>query len=200
MPIAVTSSGRPTNYPISLAEAKTHLKVDHTDEDAYIVALVKAVTSKIENYLDRPLLNTQFQWVLDAFPCDSVLYIPKPKLVSIDSITYLASSDGNSTSWGSTYYNVDTISQPGRLEPAYDETWPTNVRTQNNAVTIKFTAGYGTTTTDIPEDILLGMKMLLTHVYENRQDVIVGTSYQVELTKGSEFFLHDYRNYYFEGY
>lgn len=200
MPLAVTSSGRPTNYPISLAEAKAHLKVDHTAEDAYIMALVKAVCTRTEGYLGRPLLNTQFQWVMDAFPCSTVMYVPKPKLVSIDSITYLASSDGNTTSWGSTYYNVDTISEPGRLEPAYNETWPTNVRTQNNAVTVKFTAGYGTTTTDVPEDILLGMKLLLASAYENRQDEVVGTGYKVDITQGSQFFLDPYRMYFFEGY
>lgn len=200
MPIAVTSSGRPTTYPLSLEEAKAHLRVDHTDEDAYIQALIKAITTRVEGYLGRPLINTQFQWQLDRFPSDYTLYFPQPPLVSVDSITYLASSDGNSTSWGSTYYNVDTISQPGRLEPAYEESWPSNVRVQNNAVTIKFTAGYGSASTDVPADIQLGMKLMLGHAYENRQDVIVGTGFYTKLPMGSQFFLDSYRNYAFEGY
>lgn len=201
MPIAVTSSGRPTTYPLTLSEAKDHLKVDHTDEDAYIQALIKAITARVEGYLGRPLINTQFQWRLDRFPADyNLLYFPQPPLVSVDSVNYLASSDGSSTDWGSTYYNVDTVSQPGRLEPAYQESWPSNVRVQNNTVTIKFTAGYGTASTDVPEDIRLGMKLLLGHVYENRQDVVVGTGFSLELPKGSEFFLDSYRNYAFEGY
>lgn len=201
MPIAVTSSGRPTNYPLSLSEVKTHLRVDHTDEDAYIQALIKAVNTRVEGFLGRPLLNTQFQWKLDGFPAtDNCLYFPQPPLVSVDSINYLASSDGNSTNWGSTYYNVDTVSQPGRLEPAYEETWPTNVRYVNNTVTIKFTAGYGSVSTDVPEDIRLGMKLILGHAYENRQDVIIGTGFALALPQNSNFFLGSYRNYAFEGY
>lgn len=200
MPIAVTSSGRATTLPISLAEAKAYLKVDHSDEDAVIQSMIEAVTDRTENYLGRALINTQFQWKLDCFPYGETLYVPKPPLVSIDSITYLASSDGGTTSWGSTYYNVDTFSLPGRLEPAYDEVWPTNVRTQNNAVTIKFTAGYGSVSTDVPESLRLGMKFMLGHVYENRQDVVVGTGYCVEMPQASEFFLAPARVHFFEGY
>jgi len=200
MPIAVTSSGRPTCLPITLTEAKAHLKVDHSDEDAYIAALIKAVTTRVEAYTGRSLINTQYQWKLDCFPGGCEMKLPKPPLVSIDSITYLASSDGASTDWGSTYYSADTVSQPGRLYPAYEETWPTNVRAIQNAVTIKFTAGYGTASTNVPADLRHGMLMSIGHIYENRQDVVVGTGFMVEIPKASEFFIDPYRVYFFEGY
>jgi uncharacterized phiE125 gp8 family phage protein len=200
MPIAVTSSGASTNLPLTLTEAKAHLLVDYIDQDTLITSLIKAVGTHTEGYLGRSLINKQYQWTMDSFPAACNLYFPKPPLVSVDSISYLASSDGASTSWGSTYYNVDSVSQPARLEPAYNEMWPGNVRAQNNAVTLKFTAGYGTYSSDVPEDIRTGMKLMIGHLFENRQNVVVGTGYQIELIQGSEFFLAPYRMPFFEGY
>ena len=36
----------PSYYPISLAQAKDHLRVDHTDDDGYIQALIAAATGQ----------------------------------------------------------------------------------------------------------------------------------------------------------
>ena len=51
---------------------------------------------------------------------------------------------------------------------AYDKSFP-SIRTQANAVTVVYTAGYGTGTTDVPESIRLAIRLLVGSYYENRE-------------------------------
>ena len=44
----------------------------------------------------------------------------------------------------------DTTSEPGRIELDYAKTIPSN-RDENNSVTVRYVAGYGTATSDVPE-------------------------------------------------
>lgn len=199
MPLAVSSSSNnPANRPFTLAEAKQHLRVDDTAEDAYIDTLISAVTKHVQGYIGRTLISTTYTWKLDRFPRSQNLTFPRPPLQSIASIAYI-NQDGDSTTWGSTYYNLDTVSHPARLEPAYSESWPIT-RAQNNAVTVTYTAGYGDEAEDVPVDIRQGMLFLLGHLYENRQDVVVGTGFVTNVPKASEWLIDPYRIYAFEGY
>jgi hypothetical protein len=64
---------------------------------------------------------------------------------------------------------------PARLTPIYGGSWP---QTQDviNAFTVRFTAGYGTTAASVPYDVKAAIKLLIGHLYENREAVIVGSN------------------------
>ncbi len=61
-----------TNYIISLAEAKAHLRVDTTDEDAYITQLLKAAVQAAETYINKDIALTTNTLVLNYFAGYSV--------------------------------------------------------------------------------------------------------------------------------
>ncbi len=154
--------------------AKAHLRVDVTDDDTYIDTLVKVARRYAETATRRALIDQTWTMKLDSFPAssDSPIWVPLPPLQSVSSVTYV-DVDGNTQTWTSSKYTVDTDSEPGRIVPAYQEVYP-DVRNVINAVTVTFVAGYGSAGSNVPEGILQGMLTLIAHMYENRQDVIVG--------------------------
>jgi uncharacterized phiE125 gp8 family phage protein len=57
----------PAAEPITLAEAKAWLRVDGTDEDTLITALIAAARTHVENFTRRALITQQFEVSFDAF-------------------------------------------------------------------------------------------------------------------------------------
>lgn len=170
MPLTLTSG--PAIEPLTTAEAKSHLRVDTSDDDTLIDSLILGARHFIENYTGRQLI--QATWVLRRDGFANELYLPRGPLSSVSSIQYI-DQDGATQTLAGSAYTVDAHSNPGRVVLAYGQTWP-NVRDQINNVTITFVAGYGTAVTDVPEPIRQAMRLLVAHFYETREPYIVGTS------------------------
>ena len=75
----------PAVEPVSLAEAKAHLRVDIDTEDAYISALIVAAREYCETYLDETMLNTQYVMKLDMFPVE--IELPRPPMAQGGTFT-----------------------------------------------------------------------------------------------------------------
>ena len=170
-PWSLTETVAPAEEPVTTAEAKLHLRVDHGDEDAYIDTLVATARQQIEAITRRALVNTTFELKLDAFPTE--IRPPRSPLSSVSSITYV-DTDGATQTLSVSVYSVDTDTEPGRISLAFEQSWP-DIREQNNAVVITFVAGYGSAATDVPAALRETVKLLLAHYYEFRQPVISGT-------------------------
>jgi len=179
----------PAVEPISLDEAKAHLRVDSSDEDDLITSLIQAAREYAEEFLGRALITQTWDWYLDDFPSsDSVpLYVPKPPLQSVMSIQYV-DSNGDTQTWDSSEYDVDVKSDPGRIAPAYGESYP-DPRDQLNAVTIRFTAGYGDSASDVPQRIRQALLLILGHWYENRAEVVIGGGSVVQVPLAAQALL-----------
>lgn len=163
----------PTIEPMTLQEAKDHLRVDHADDDSYIEPLIKAVREAAETFTGRGFITQTWDLFIHCFPRPgTLLEIPMPPLQSITSIKYI-DTDGNQQTLASSVYTVDANAEMGTVTLAYNQTWPT-IRAIPNAVEIRFIAGYGSNAEDMPEGIRHGMKMLLGHLYERRETTIVG--------------------------
>lgn len=160
----------PAAEPISTAEAKAHVRYELTDEDTLIDSLIVAARKQVEMFTRRQLVTATYSWTLDEFPNSSgTLYVPAPPLISIGSFSYVDTDGATQTLAESTGYLLDTKSEPGRLTPAYETTWP-GTRTIMNAVTIVFDAGYGDATT-VPDTLKQAMLLLIGHWFENREAV-----------------------------
>ena len=162
---------QPSVEPVTTAEAKLHLRVDHGDEDAYIDTLVAVARQYIELTTRRAMVNTTFELKLDAFPIE--IRPPRSPLSSVTSISYV-DTNGDTQTLSTSVYSVDTDTEPGRISLAFNKVWP-NLRHQNDAVTVTFVAGYGSAATDVPSVLREAVKMLTAHYYEFRQPVISGT-------------------------
>lgn len=163
--MGLTLTTAPAAEPLSLAEAKLHCKVDVTDDDALITALIVAARRLAEAQTGRVLVTQSWKQTLDALPVAAIaLYLPP--LQSVQSVKYY-DIDGVQKTLAGTDYTVHTSTQLGLVVPAYGTTWP-GTRDVPEAVEIAFTAGYGNAAA-VPQEIKQWMLLQIGHWYENRE-------------------------------
>lgn len=158
-----------TIEPVSLAEARAHLRAATTAEDALITSLITAARQACEDRLQRTLLQTDWELTLDAFPC--AIPLRMPSVMSVQSIQYV-DEDGATQTLSPSSYQVDDKSEPGWVVPAYGYAWPTT-REQINAVTVAYRCGYGTTAAAVPGPLKSWVLLMVGSLYENRESVAV---------------------------
>lgn len=118
-----------------------------------------------------------------------MLRLGRAPVVSLTSITYV-DTNGATQTLDATKYQADLATEPARILPVYGSYWPV-VRPQLNAVTATYVAGYGAYTA-VPDAIKHAMRILVSHWYENREPVIIGSRMDV-LPQTVEFLLGPYR-------
>ena len=180
MALDVTTA--PTFEPVTLAEAKEAMNLSHGRHDSLITGLIVAARRFVETTLRQTLPTTTYTLYLDRWPSKrrygestashGSILLPMPPAVSVTTVKYI-DTDGNTATVSSSDYQVDTDSEPGRVKPAFDKTWPTT-RGQFNAVTVQFVGGYATTA-KVPDGIKTAIKMAVAHWHENREPVVIGT-------------------------
>lgn len=167
----------PTDEPLTLVDAKAHLRVEITDDDTYITSLISRAREVFERETGRQLVDATWRAQLDRFPWSDrePIELPKPPLQSVTTVTYLDSS-GASQTWAPAEYQVDVFDGPaarrGLLYPVVNEQYPDTYPIPD-AVTITFIAGYGNAAA-VPEEIKQHMLQLIGHYYEHREIVVVG--------------------------
>lgn len=184
--MALTLVTQPAVEPVSLAEAKAHLRVDGPDEDGLITALIAAARQAAEAYTRRAFITQTWRLTLDKFPGKAVpwwngvrqgadiaapgdfITLPRPPLRSVTSLKAYDDADNATTMAASDYY-VDTDSEPGRVVLRSGKTWPAVERVANG-VDIVFTAGYGGQAVDVPQAIREGILLHIAAMFEHRGD------------------------------
>lgn len=167
----------PADEPLDTVTVKLHLRVeaDFNDDDILIEHLKKVARIRIEKLTGRKFITQTHKAYYDAFPDGNYFEIPFGKLASVTHLKY-TDADGDQSTWDSGNYIVDTVSEPGRLILADGISWPTpsGGLYPSNPIEIQFVCGYGTKAEDVPEPLRQAMLMLITHLYEVREPVIVG--------------------------
>ena len=151
-------------------------------------ALAKAARSRIESFLGICLLNQVWEVALDNWPYDkNYIKLPKYPIISIDSVkTYSANNTETTVNVDNNFY-IDTYSQ--RLVLNNNLGWPSATR-KVNGIIIRFTAGFGTSVSDIPEDLQSGVLQLAVWLYQNRGDTNELNMWE---TSGALDLISDYR-------
>lgn len=157
--------------PITLTEAKAQLRVDTSDEDTYITSLIQAAREHAEDATGLALLEQTWRATFDngTLPDGLLVELPRPPLISVDSITYL-DTDGNSQTLSTDNYTVDTDARPGRI---LFSDMP-SIKATLAALTINYTCGFADADS-VPMKIKQAMLLMITHWFEIRQPVMVGT-------------------------
>lgn len=157
----------PTTEPLTLAEAKTHLRVTSSDDDTYIEDTLIVAARQHAELVTRRSFITQ-TWTLYADEFLDLFLLPRPPLVSVTHVKYI-DDDGAQQTLDASVYSVDTVSAPGHVYLAYDQSWP-SARPIRNAVEIEYVAGYGAAA-DVPLGLKQAMLLLIGHLYEHREAV-----------------------------
>lgn len=170
-PLRVRITTPPAVEPLTTAEAKLHLRIDHNTEDAYIDALIKMARIYCEAVAQRSFITRTYTARLDNFP-DWTFELPYPPLLGVTSIKY-TDQDGNESTFSSGNYLVDTHREPGRVMLKNGVSWPAIVLREINGIEIIWTAGYGAAGSNVPDTYRNAMKLLIGHWYENREAVMI---------------------------
>jgi len=177
--VVATASGT-GDRPVSVAEAKEHLRVvDTTEDDTYIGALIDAATTWCEDYCDRTFADKQYTVAFDDF-FGTRIELPRPpvRLNAVSSgatvtISYVDTGGATQTlTWaqsGTQQFRLDQDHVPALVYPLYLEVWP-SVRLDDKSVQITYLAGYGGAA-NVPKPAVHAIKMLVGHWYLNREAV-----------------------------
>lgn len=176
----------PASEPVSTETAKAHLRVDLPDDDTLIVSYIAAARTKGEELARRAFLTQTLELVLDCWPTDGILKLPRPPLQSVESVKYLDSA-GVEHTW--TDYQTDARSEPGRI---FFKSCPGAALFPSGAITVRFVAGYGDEPAKVPAVFIQGILMLVGHWYENREMVTPNDSQVYPVSLGArQLFLAD---------
>lgn len=168
MKYSLNQSTAPTAEPVTLAEAKSHLRIEHDAEDVTIQAYVQAAREEVETYLNRQLMTATWDLYLDAFPIGrSPLLLPKNPVQSVTSITYTDPDSGAQT-FSSASYSSDVYSEPARIVLKDTAQWP-EVLSVPNVVKVRFVAGY-TSAYLVPAKIKAAILLILSRLWERSPD------------------------------
>lgn len=171
---AVTTG--PASEPITLTEAKNHLKVDFSADDDLITALIVAAREEAESYTNRKLLPQTITEKFDAFAVVDPVHNPGQHLVlsasplrAITSIAYKDENGSDQTLSSATYITHD-YEMPPRVGLAYGQSWPSTY-SQDQSVTVTYTVGYDDADS-VPAAIKQAMLLIIGFLYDNRQDSV----------------------------
>jgi uncharacterized phiE125 gp8 family phage protein len=159
----------PAEEPVSLIEAKLHLRVDFDEDDTLIASLISAARQAAETLTGRQFVNARWKLVLDGFP-PCAIALAKCPVQSVVAINYLDMNSSVQTMPASTY-TVDTACEPARITPVFGQVWPPSLP-QIGAVSVTFDAGYGAAS-DVPEGIKSWIKLRLGSLYTHREEMAV---------------------------
>lgn len=155
----------PTVEPVTLAEARNHLRVDTADDDALIQRCLVSARRWAEMYTRRAFVTQTWEAMYDHWP--RVLEVPLPPLQSVIQVSYRTSANVLVVVPPVTYI-VDVISTPGRVVLAPGQTWPGDSLWPANPIVVRFTAGYGLAAA-VPDDIKSAILLMTGYLYEYRE-------------------------------
>ena len=180
----------PAALPLSLNEAKAHLRLDRPEEEALVAAMIRAATDLVEEHLGRALISQTWILSLDRWPARRVAHnvaggpisavwepathvaLPRAPVQSVDSVTVFADDD-TSTVFSPANYFLDTASEPARLTLRRGAGAPVPTRAAGG-IEVRFVAGYGDTQSDVPVALVEGIKRLVTYLFEHRDNAEPG--------------------------
>lgn len=150
---------------VSLSEAKTHMRIEHDDDDLDIESYIEAATAYIESTTGRSFSSQQKILYFSHWPIHRIFNLGAD-VSSIESIQYYGSngtiqtvSSGDYNSEGDLLVMKRSFSCPGldcdRLEPVFVTA---NFQSENRGAKIAASA----------------IKLLVHHLYEMRTPVVSG--------------------------
>ena len=159
----------PSVEPWTVAEAKAFLRVEHSDDDTIIAALIAAARGHVEALTRRALLTQSWRLVLDAWPANGRIDLRMGPLRSVIAARVFDTANNAGTIDVETFVvdiAADVIASPCWALPA-----PGRLTA---GIELDVQLGYGNAA-DVPDALRHAVRMLVAHWYENRSLVAAGT-------------------------
>ncbi len=176
----------PTWEPIDLTAARSQCRVyGQTIDDTDLLFWITTAREYVETLTRRAIPQQQWELTTDAFPGRQVddnrpptwrygiFRMPRPPLLSIDSVSYVSTDQQfqpfvYTTLSAVTDYQVDLNTEPGRLAPACYAVWPAANPLAFQAVKIHYTAGWSSASL-VPARLKQAIRLVVGHLYVNRE-------------------------------
>lgn len=199
MPQVVKVVSGPATEPVTLAEAKLHLRVDIDDDDSLIASLITAARRLCEAASKRVFVTTTFDVVEDSFPVmggyisrllrsnpvgfqGGMFASPPAAFLPMNIGTWVSPRAPLQSVTSITYADVSgnaqvmppsnyvvTTGAPGRVAPAFGQIWPVTLPVIG-AVTYRVVAGAGDASA-VSETDKAAIKLCVGSWYWNREAV-----------------------------
>lgn len=181
---AVTGTGpgcvvKPIIEPLSLAEIKSHLRVDDSSDDEMLSTIIQVAREQVEDITRRALLTSTWDFVLQEWPVENYIKLPYGNLQSVTSVKWKDTDGTETTLTAGTDYLVETNGENvGRVVLPYGESWPSDTLYPSNPITVRYVCGW-TAASLIPAKIRAACKLIAGDIYQNREGkILTGQSYQ----------------------
>lgn len=191
--------------PVTVAEVKTHSRLDDpvAEGDVYIAALIASATNAVREWTGRALITETWTLTLDTWPgcysdewwdgvregalsmlSSNSVEIRKAPFVSVSKVETV-DEDGTLTEFSTSNYFSTRESGFGKLVLRSGQTWPLIVPPVRaiGGIKITFSAGYGSSASDVPAPLLHAIKLLVGHYYENREAVVSAAEMPFSVTR-----------------
>jgi uncharacterized phiE125 gp8 family phage protein len=118
----------PAAEPVSLAEARRHLRilpnVVDPQADDEIARLIKAARRTFERETNRSIITRTLRLDLERFPCGrGMIRLPQGPVASVTSITWIDEA-GDTNPFEAANYAVDLTSDVAKIALLWNATWP----------------------------------------------------------------------------
>ena len=153
----------PAGEPLSLAEARQFLRVEHADDDAVITALIAAARAHVEALTRRALLTQTWRIVLDAWPAHGRI---SPRIGSLKTLLAVRVFDASGVAHA---LEVESFVVDAAANVIAAPCWALSAPGRSVAgIELDVICGFGALASDVPADLIHALKILLAHWYDNR--------------------------------
>ena len=188
----VSYANTPLDY-ITLAEAKTQLRVTTTDDDTYITALINATMQIMSEYVGYPIVKNTSQFVFENAQSkkDNQLKIMS-RVLSVSSVQYY---DDSAVLHTADYLPINNVFGNYGINIYLNTLQSTS---QSDKYLVTAVCGYEKAGTSVDESKIfpLGLKqaglMIISNLYDNRQDLVIGTI-MAEMPMNSKWLMNPYK-------
>jgi uncharacterized phiE125 gp8 family phage protein len=163
----------PESLPISVADAKLYARIPYSVEDVLVTNWIKAGRDIAETYQRRTYIETTYKLSLDGYPCFPLTLprstphrqVDRIKIYDTDSSANILYD--NTTDVDQGYFDIDTVSSPGRINVKYGVVLPTTTLRETNGFEVQYVAGYDSSTS-VPAYICDALYLYCAYRNDNR--------------------------------
>jgi uncharacterized phiE125 gp8 family phage protein len=156
----------PAIEPVALADAKQWLKLETSDDDDVVGALITAARLMVEAQIRRMLITQTWRLIYDCWPNGRLIKIPLAPFQSLAAMRVF-DANGAAQTVSASFYYVDAAPDTARIIFGAPPPMPARAAA---GIEIDVVVGYGAIPASVPEPLRQAIRTLVTDWYENRGD------------------------------